>query len=76
MTDMIEYVSGVGEWIVDNVLEIGVIAIMILCLSLGIWAIYQGTVDQQRQIDLCTRAFEYTRDQCEFIVRNHIQVIK
>ena len=80
MSTFFEIVTDLGgdliRWIGDHFLEIFILAI-IAAVSFGV---YQLVIlfpkIQAENIDLCVRAFEYTRDQCEFIVRNRIQVIK
>lgn len=35
--------------------------------------VHSATTTQQANIDLCVRAFDYTREQCEFIVKVRVR---
>lgn len=60
----------VKNWLIDRRVDIAfalVIAVVIYA------ALYMFMVAYpQQQVQLCMRAFEYTRDQCSFMVRNRI----
>ena len=57
-----------GEHIID--LFFGTV-LLLLVVAVGYLVITYPQY-QERQIQQCMRAFEYTHDQCEFMVRNHV----
>ena len=64
--------AGARDWIGDHVAELLLILVLSF-MTMGIWSLI-GAANRERadQIALCMRAFERTHDQCEFMVRNHV----
>lgn len=52
-----------------------VAAVLFVVVVIGAGALIKGILDavEKDNIDQCVRAFDYTRDQCEFIVRNRVR---
>lgn len=53
----------------DYIVELLLIAILLVIVVGGVWALTLGHTDGVAQ---CMRAFEYTRDQCEFIIKYRV----
>ena len=64
----------------DDILWIIGKLLLLVMLAVGVWSWWFLLFKLGAQIDAkyaanvaqCMRAFEYTRDQCEFIIRNHV----
>lgn len=63
-----------GYWIGEHRVEIALCTALTLFAIAFTWLVLRTQAEYQEQIALCVRAFEYSRDQCEFIVRNHVMV--
>lgn len=64
----------VRGWVSDNLellLLLALIGITVAAI-IGLWR--YAADNTAEQIALCMRAFEYTRDQCEFIVKSRVMV--
>lgn len=64
------------DWLREHIAEI--VLLLGVCGAVALIALLaqHAQTEHQQQIDLCIRAFDYTRDQCEFIVTNHVMVSK
>ena len=62
------------EWILDHLIELGMVCGLLLAGISIAWLNHAHEQRQQERIELCERAFEYTREQCEFIVRQNVIV--
>lgn len=65
----------ITDWIAEHTIDLFFFLLMfavicVFCYLLFVWF----PQHREDQIQLCMRAFEYTHDQCEFIVRNRIPV--
>lgn len=60
------------EWISALILVAAVVTMIAAVAALA----YHFGDEQRQQVALCQRAFDYTKDQCEFIVHNHVMVSK
>jgi hypothetical protein len=75
MENILEGIGDVlGEiwgWLGDHI-EVIVILVLIGLIVGGMYLLIGAAQREfEYKIALCQRAYEYTRDQCEFIVRNH-----
>jgi hypothetical protein len=60
-------------WVVEKLVFLLLIAAGLLLL-LRFFVGWGDSIQLEREVNIaqCMRAFEYTRDQCEFIIRNHV----
>lgn len=70
--DFGEDVIGTLEWLKDHVVDVSFALILLLIAVLAIILWQRMDQDRQQQLELCQRAFDYTHEQCEFIVRNRV----
>lgn len=67
-------IAGTWDWLSDHTIDIVMFLFLAACAVSVIWISQKSATDHRQQVDLCVRAFEYSRDQCEFIVSNHVMV--
>jgi hypothetical protein len=67
-----EWTVSAFDWLVYHLVELFLIALIAILAFGGYGLIIAQHQYTEQQIDLCVRAFERARDQCEFIVRNRI----
>lgn len=68
--------SEVRYWIERRIPEIAMIFALVGVIVFVVAFTWSDFANRQYNIDLCVRAFDYTRDQCEFYIRNHVMTVK
>lgn len=70
--DLIAFLGDVWNWIAEHAIDMFFLVTIGSLLLMGAFALFGQPSWRSQQIDLCVRSFEYTHDQCEFIVNNHV----
>lgn len=72
MTDIRDNMENLWYWITNHVVDLVFLTAIIGIIIIGLITLTHTPSWRTQQIDLCIRAFDYTRDQCTFIVDNHV----
>lgn len=70
--DVAAWAENARAWLADHVVDLVVVATLLLIVALGVFWFIDAPRYREEQIRQCVYLFEYTHDQCEFMVRNRI----